>query len=287
MGKLLHKPNWLRKKIKLSDLESVTSILNKNSLHSVCEEAMCPNIGECFSKRQATFLIMGNICTRHCSFCNVGKGKPLPLNEDEPENLANAIRELKLSHIVITSPTRDDLSDGGAGHFVKVVSTIKAINEDVVVELLIPDMNENINSLKIVANSGAEIIGHNLETVPRLYSIRKGASYNRSLRVLKELKELNPKVLTKSGIMLGLGEKRSEVIELMKNLLSVECKYLSIGQYLAPSPKHTKVIEYIEPKEFEFLKRVGMEMGFKYIKSSPYTRSSYMAEEYLGGRYEV
>lgn len=275
------KPEWLRKKITPSKNKELELMFSRSSISTVCQEAMCPNISECFSKKQATFLILGTQCTRACSFCAVSKGSPLGIDEKEPINVANTVKSLGLEHVVITSPTRDDLSDGGAEHFCKVVDAIKDINSSVVVELLIPDMKEDAGALELVANSKAEIIGHNLETVPRLYHVRNGSEYKRSLRVLKQLSRLNPKVATKSGIMLGLGESRDEVVSLMEDLLEVGCRYLSIGQYLQPSKKHQSVVEYVKPDEFEALRDIAMKMGFKYVKSSPYTRSSYMAQEYL------
>lgn len=283
-NKIVRKPEWLRKKITPSLNKEMELLLKRASLHTVCEEAMCPNISECFSKKQATFLILGNICTRACSFCAVDKGKPLSLDMDEPENVARSVKELGLRHVVITSPTRDDLSDGGAEHFCKTVDAIKNEDGSIVVELLIPDMKEQYDALEMIAKSGAEIIGHNLETVPRLYEVRKGADYGRSLRVLKILLDRNPSVATKSGIMLGFGESDEEVKALMGDLLDVGCGYLSIGQYLSPSQKHAEVVEFVRPERFEYLREIGIKMGFKYIKSSPYTRSSYMAHEYLEQR---
>jgi len=280
-NKIMRKPEWLRKKITPSINQELESMFIATQVSTVCQEAICPNITECFSKKQATFLILGTICTRSCTFCAISKGKPISLDKNEPKNVAQTVEQLGLRHVVITSSTRDDLEDGGAGHFCKTVDTIKAIDNSIVVELLIPDMRENMKALKLIANSGAEIIGHNLETVPRLYHVRKGADYRRSLRVLKELSHLNPNISTKSGIMLGFGEKHDEVLSLMQDLLDVDCRYLSIGQYLSPSHKHESVVEYVKPKEFELLRNIGMKMGFKYIKSSPYTRSSYMAHEYL------
>ncbi|BAF71922.1 lipoyl synthase [Sulfurovum sp. NBC37-1] len=275
------KPEWLRKKITLSSLREVEAIIAKGKLHTVCQEAMCPNIGECFSRKQATFLILGKECTRHCTFCNVSKEMPLPPDPDEPLHVAESVEAMGLRHVVITSPTRDDLSDGGAEHFAKVVRAIKTYDETIIVELLIPDLQENEAALQIIAQSGAQIIGHNLETVPRLYHIRKGAKYERSLRVLKKLAQLNPDIRTKSGIMLGLGEKEEEVNALLQDLLDHNCRLLSIGQYLSPSNEHTKVVEFVPPERFDHFHDVGMAMGFDFIKSSPYTRSSYMADEYL------
>ena len=278
------KPEWLRKKINYSVNQELESLFRDAQVKTVCQEAMCPNISECFSQKQATFLILGNICTRACSFCAVGKGKPMALDLNEPQNVAQTVKQLGLRHVVITSSTRDDLGDGGAEHFCKTVDAIKATDSSIVVELLIPDMRENKDALQLIAMSGAQIIGHNLETVPRLYHVRKGAEYQRSLRVLKMLSSFNPFIATKSGIMLGFGEKDEEVKTLMQDLLDVGCKYLSIGQYLSPSIHHTSVVEFVKPERFEDLKNLGMEMGFSYIKSSPYTRSSYMANEYLEQR---
>jgi len=278
------KPKWLRKKISLNTNKELESMFLESRVNTVCQEAMCPNISECFSQKNATFLILGTICTRTCSFCAVSKGKPVMPDSNEPQNIALTVKQLGLKHVVITSPTRDDLSDGGAKHFCKTVSAIKAMDDSIVVELLIPDMKENRESLEMIAHSGAEIIGHNLESVPRLYSVRKGSDYKRSLRVLKLLVSLNPSIKTKSGIMLGFGERDEEVEILMQDLLDVGCKYLSIGQYLSPSSHHTPVVEYVKPERFEYLRKLGMDMGFKYIKSSPYTRSSYMAHEYLDAR---
>lgn len=278
---LLRKPQWLRKKITLSHHKPMEMLLNDRRLHTICEEAMCPNISECFRDKVATFMILGTICTRACSFCAVSKGKPLMLDPNEPQNVAHAVQELGLRHVVITSSTRDDLSDGGAEHFCKTVRAIKAMDDSITVELLIPDMQENILALSQVALSTAEIIGHNVETVPRLYDVRRGSNYARSLRVLKKLSELNPAVATKSSIMLGLGERDDEVKHLMQDLLDTGCRYLSIGQYLSPSSTHAPVVEYVKPEKFDYFHAKGIEMGFRYIKSSPYTRSSYMAHEYL------
>lgn len=275
------KPQWLHKKIRPSINAELESIFADTHVNTVCQEAMCPNISECFSQKLATFLILGTLCTRTCSFCAVAKGKPMALDINEPENVAQTVKRLGLQHVVITSPTRDDLIDGGAEHFCRTVSAIKAVDNSIVVELLIPDMRENKDSLKLIAKSGAEIIGHNLETVPRLYHVRKGSEYRRSLRVLKLLASLNPDIAIKSGIMLGFGERDEEVETLMHELLDAGCNYLSIGQFLSPSNNHTPVVEYSLPERFENFRNSGMNMGFAHIKSSPYTRSSYMAHEYL------
>ncbi len=275
------KPEWLRKKITPSAHKEMEALMGERRLHTVCEEAMCPNISECFRQKVATFMILGTLCTRACTFCAVTKGRPAAPDAQEPENVAQTVRQLGLRHVVITSVTRDDLPDGGAVHFCETVRAIKALDERIVVELLIPDFKENSGALETVARSGAEIIGHNMETVPRLYHVRKGAGYERSLRVLKMLSDTNPAVATKSGIMLGLGEREEEVLSLMRDLLDAGCRYLSIGQYLAPSSGYAEVVEYLPPEKFGFFRTAGMEMGFDYIKSSPYTRSSYMAHEYL------
>jgi len=283
----LRKPDWLQKRIRPSVHQEMQSLLDGSNLNTICHEAMCPNITECYQKKVATFMIMGTICTRFCTFCNVHKGKPNPLDEKEPENIAKAVKTLELKHVVITSPTRDDLIDGGALHFVNTVAAIKKRNKETKVELLIPDMQENADALKLLAHSNADIIGHNLETVPSLYHVRKGANYRRSLRVLQIIKEFNKNVATKSAIMLGLGEKESEVKELMQDLLDVGCSYLSIGQYLAPSQNHEKVAEYVEPSRFSFYHDYGISLGFAHIQSSPYTRSSYMAHQFLEVKNEA
>ena len=275
------KPEWLRKKITPSAHKDMKALMGERHLHTVCEEAMCPNISECFRQKVATFMILGALCTRACTFCAVRKGRPAPPDPQEPENVARAVKQLGLRHVVITSVTRDDLPDGGAAHFCETVRAVKALNGNIIVELLIPDLREERSALEAVARSGAEIIGHNMETVPRLYHVRKGSDYERSLRVLKVLSDTNPAVATKSGIMLGLGEREEEVLALMQDLLDAGCRYLSIGQYLAPSSDYAEVVAYLPPERFEFFRTAGMEMGFAYIKSSPYTRSSYMAHEYL------
>jgi lipoic acid synthetase len=277
------KPEWLRKPIRPSAMAALEAQFAEAALHTVCREAACPNIGECFAKRQATFMILGSRCTRACTFCNVTRAAPLPPDPDEPRRVAEAVRSLGLRHVVVTAPTRDDLSDGGAAQFAATVKAVRALDPEIRVELLISDLREDEKALAVIAASGAEILGHNLETVPRLYHVRKGAEYARSLRVLKTLAALSPDSLTKSGIMLGLGETEEEVVKLMGDLLGVGCTLLSIGQYLSPSKRHAPVVEYVEPERFERYREIGMEMGFKYIKSSPYTRSSYMAHEYLEG----
>ena len=278
---MMNKPQWLRKKITLSAHIPMEVLLSQGRVHTICEEAMCPNISECFSQNVATFMILGTICTRGCTFCAVSRGIPLGLNPHEPQNVANTVKHLGLRHVVITSSTRDDLRDGGADHFCQTVRAIKELDDSITVELLIPDMQENRSALEQLSQCGAEIIGHNLETVERLYHVRKGSDYARSLRVLEKLSVLNPNIAIKSGIMLGLGERDDEVLSLMEDLRAVGCEYLSIGQYLSPSHRHVAVVEYVDPARFEYFRHRGSEMGFRYIKSSPYARSSYMAHEYL------
>ena len=284
MAKVQRKPKWLHKKLNFIQKKDVEQKLKSIGIHTVCQEAMCPNISECFSNKNATFMILGDTCTRKCSFCNVNKGKPNELDLDEPQKVADAVKALGLRHVVITSVTRDDLIDGGAEIFRRCVEAIKKMDEQITVELLIPDLKNNIKALEVVANCGAEIIGHNIETVPRLYEVRKGAHYDRSLEVLKSLKTLNPKVKTKSALMLGLGEREDELRKVLQDLLDVDCTLLTMGQYLAPSKSHVSVKEYIKPEKFEELGDMAKEMGFEFVKSSPYTRSSYMAHEYFEGK---
>ncbi len=284
MNLIQRKPQWLHKKLNFTQKKDVEQKLKSIGVHTVCQEAMCPNISECFSKRNATFMILGDTCTRKCTFCNVNKGKPSELDLEEPQKVADAVKSLGLRHVVITSVTRDDLSDGGASVFKECVKAIKERNKAITVELLIPDLKNNKQALKIVANCGAEIIGHNIETVPRLYEVRKGAHYGRSMEVLKTLKELNPKIKTKSALMLGLGEREDELKEVLQDLLGVNCTLLTMGQYLRPGKEHVEVVEYIEPNKFEEYGKMAKEMGFEFVKSSPYTRSSYMAHEYFEGK---
>jgi len=275
------KPYWLKKKISLQAKIETDELLKDIGIATICQEASCPNIAECFSKKQATFLILGTICTRACTFCDVSRGKPKPIDESEISKVVEATKRMGLKNVVITSVTRDDLADGGADHFVKCVKALKQMKPDIKIELLIPDMNENKDAIKKVSNCGAKIVGHNIETISRRYDIRGGSNYQRSLRVLKIIKESNSKIRTKSAIMLGLGEKEEEVINLLKDLRDAQCDFLSIGQYLAPSKKHTPVVEFVHPDIFKKYKEIAIELGFKFVMSSPYTRSSYMAHEYL------
>lgn len=279
---IVRKPQWLQKKINPAAHAGMEGLLGELRLHTVCQEARCPNITECFRERQATFLILGADCTRLCSFCNVTKRTPLPPDPGEPARVAEAIRRLGLSHVVITSPTRDDLPDGGAGLFAETVVAIRSAAPATKVELLIPDFLGNRASLSRVVASAPDIIGHNVETVRRLYHIRAGADYGRSLGVLRTLRELDPAVRSKSGIMLGLGEREEEVLAVLTDLRSVGCSYLSIGQYLAPSKSHHPVREFILPELFEKYRDAALSMGFAHVESGPYVRSSYHAARYAG-----
>ena len=274
------KPEWLRKKVNQGEQTGMRQLLGELQLNTVCQQALCPNISECFSCGQATFLILGTNCTRQCSFCNVEKTVPLPVDPDEPARIAEAVQRLKLSHVVITSPTRDDLPDGGASIYYATVSAIRSASPETRIELLIPDLQADPDSLKCVVASQPDIIAHNVETVPRLYHVRSGADYQRSLDVLRICRKLAPEISTKSGIMLGMGEKAEEVRQVMGDLRAVGCQYLSIGQYLAPSREHFPVQEYIRPETFEQLREEGLELGFSHVESGPYVRSSYHAENY-------
>jgi len=275
------KPQWLRIDLnKGRSLTFVKEILSRFSLNTVCEEANCPNRMECFSKKTATFMILGSQCSRNCSFCNVSHGETQAIDPKEPENVAKAITELGLSHVVITSVTRDDLIDGGAGHFAEVVKAVRQQKNKIIIEVLIPDFKGDIKSLNTVVQAKPEIINHNIETVPRLYSeVRPQAIYQRSIELIKNVKSLDSSIFTKSGIMVGLGEKEEEILEVLKDLRSAGCDFLTIGQYLAPSTKHYAVVEYVTPDTFKKYKEKAMEMGFSFVASDPLVRSSYHAAE--------
>ncbi|MFW6006683.1 MAG: lipoyl synthase [Bacillota bacterium] len=276
------KPEWLKKRITYNDeIKNTRKILKELKLNTVCESARCPNLSECFARSTATFMIMGNKCTRNCKFCAVPSGKPEALKPEEPEQLAAAVDRLKLKHVVITSVTRDDLKDGGAAHFSKCVQEIKKIDRDIVIELLIPDLKLNRKAIKTVVDSSPHIINHNLETVPELYSkVRPEAEYKSSLKVLSLIKKMSSDIYTKSGIMVGLGESEAQVIAVMKDLRNINCDILTIGQYLQPTQKHLPVQSYIKPEQFEKYEDMGKKLGFKYIASGPYVRSSYQAEKF-------
>ena len=278
----LEKPEWIRVSgARSSVYEETAAIVFKNKLHTVCGEAGCPNINECWSARHATMMIMGDICTRACAFCNVRTGLPQPLDESEPARVGAAVSELGLKHIVITSVDRDDLADGGAEHFANVITEIKHQAPGTTVEVLTPDFRgKGEGALKAVIEAKPDVFNHNLETVPSLYlSIRPGARYFHSLRILQQAKELDSGVFTKSGIMVGLGETREEVLQLMDDLRSADVDFLTIGQYLQPTRKHAEVKRYVTPEEFASYEKIAYAKGFLMVSSSPLTRSSYHAFE--------
>jgi lipoic acid synthetase len=277
---ITRKPEWLQKKISPAAHAEMERMLGDLRLHTVCQEALCPNITECFRAKQATFLILGRICTRRCSFCNVTKQAPLPVDPAEPARVAAAVRRLNLAHVVITSPTRDDLPDGGAEIYARTVAAIRSQAPTTRIELLIPDFQGEGRSIEAVVQAAPDILGHNLETVPRLYEIRLGADYQRSLAVLRMASELAPALPTKSGIMVGLGEEEGEVLAVLADLRKVGCSYVSIGQYLAPSRNHYPVSFYLAPDRFEYYRQQALAMGFAHVESAPYVRSSYHAGEY-------
>lgn len=275
------KPEWLRiEKRPVENLGYVTNLLKDLSLNTVCHAANCPNRLECYSKKTATFMILGQECTRNCRFCNVSNNPVEKVDPNEPENVAEATMKLGLKHVVITSVTRDDLPDGGASHFAKVIKAIKDRDKDIIVEVLIPDLQGDIEDLKTVIDAEPDVLNHNIETVPRLYKdVRPQAIYKRSLDVLENSKKLNPDIPTKTGIMLGLGETYDEVIEVFKDLRKIDCDFLTVGQYLQPSKKHFNLVEYISPEMFEKYKEEAINLGFKFVASSPLVRSSYKAAD--------
>lgn len=275
------KPEWMKIKAQVLDNNlSVESLLKNKALHTVCEEANCPNINECYGHKTVTFMILGNKCTRNCTFCSVQKCLPEPPDNNEPDNVALAVRELGLKHVVITSVTRDDLPDGGGEHFARVIKKIKADAPKVTIEVLIPDFLGSRDALLKVIKASPQVINHNIETVPRLYpTVRPMAIFERSLELLERVKKENKNILTKSGIMVGLGETEQEVLEVLKRLRVVGCDLLTIGQYLSPSKSHHPVVEYIHPDRFEAYKQKAMDMGFLFVASGPFVRSSYHAAE--------
>jgi lipoic acid synthetase len=273
------KPDWIRVKAPTSKGYMETrSIVKGNKLVTVCEEAGCPNIGECWDKKHATFMIMGEICTRACAFCNVSTGKPNALDLDEPANVAKAIEQMGLSHVVITSVDRDDLEDGGAEHFEKVIVAIREASPTTTIEILTPDFLRKPGALERVVAAKPDVFNHNLETVPSNYlTVRPGARYFHSIRLLQRVKELDPTMFTKSGIMVGLGEERNEVLQLMDDLRTADVDFLTIGQYLQPTRKHHKVESFVTPEEFKSYETVAYSKGFLMVASSPLTRSSHHA----------
>jgi len=275
------KPNWIKSKLLNSQEFFLTkSIVNQHKLKTVCQEANCPNIAECWSKRHATFLIMGEICTRACAFCNVSTGKPMPLNSQEPLKIASAIKKLNLKHAVITSVDRDDLVDGGSEHFSNVIIETRKINPKTTIEVLTPDFLRKGPSYKKVIEAKPDVFNHNIETVPGLYrQVRPGSRYFASLELLKNTKKIDKNIFTKSGLMVGLGENKDEIIQVMDDLRSAEVDFLTIGQYLQPSTKHHPLDRYYTLEEFDELKNVAISKGFLLVSSSPLTRSSYHADE--------
>ncbi len=275
------KPDWL--KINLPKGENylkVHALVKEHGLHTICTSGKCPNIGECWALGTATFMILGDVCTRTCKFCNVGNGKPLPVDLNEPLKLANSVKIMGLKHVVLTSVTRDDLPDGGANHWALVILKIKEINPGTTIETLIPDFNLHYSQLDTVIQSRPEVISHNLETVERLTTqIRSKAQYRRSLEVIKYINSSG--ITAKSGIMVGLGETVEEVLQTMDDLLAVGCKIMTIGQYLQPTQTHLPVVEYITPEQFEFYRVKGLEKGFRFVESAPLVRSSYHAEKQI------
>ena len=274
----MHLPEYLKRGIIDTDkTKKVRRILKENCLNTVCEEARCPNKAECYSKDTATFIIMGDTCTRNCRFCNIKSGKPLPLDKEEPFHVAQAVKELKLNYAVITSVTRDDLSDGGAEHFAQTISEIKKYSPNTKVEVLIPDFKGNLNALDTVLKANPDVLNHNVETVPDLYKkVRPQAIYERSLNVLKYAKT---KAITKTGIMIGLGETKENLISLFKDLKSINIDILTVGQYIQPSKNHIEVIKYYTPEEFDEIKELAQNEGIKIVISKPLVRSSFKAFE--------
>ena len=285
---VLRKPDWIRVRIPASsEVGRIKNILRTRKLASVCEEASCPNISECFSHGTATFMIMGEICTRRCPFCDVAHGKPLALDKDEPRQLAEAVAEMKLKYVVVTSVDRDDLKDSGAGHFADCISELRAHNPNTRVEVLVPDFRGRMEiALEILSNCPPDVFNHNLETVPRLYKkARPGADYQWSLSLLKQYKQLNPSVLTKSGLMLGLGETLDEVREVMRDMRDHDVDMVTLGQYLQPSRDHLALERYVHPDEFAELARDAKALGFSHVASGPLVRSSYHADLQAKGEF--
>jgi lipoyl synthase len=280
-------PDWIKVRAPVSpEYFRTRAILGELKLHSVCQEACCPNIGECFSHHTATFMLMGDVCTRNCPYCAVAHGKVRPLDPDEPRRIAEAVAKLGLQHVVVTSVDRDDLPDGGAAHFAAAARAIKQALPATRVEVLVPDFQGSLASVETVVASPVDVYNHNVETVPRLYrKARPGGQYRRSLEVLRHAKVSTRSdqrsLLTKTGIMLGLGEERDELLEVMRDLREIDCDILTLGQYLRPSKEHLPVERYVTPLEFADLKRAGMELGFRHVESGPLVRSSYHAWEHV------
>jgi lipoyl synthase len=278
----LRKPDWIRIKVPVgNEITRVKQLLRAHNLHTVCEEAACPNLAECFQHGTATFMIMGDICTRRCPFCDVAHGKPLPLDANEPRQLADAISAMQLKYVVITSVDRDDLRDGGASHFADCINQIRQQSPQTRIEILVPDFRGRIEkALSILAGNPCDVFNHNLETVPRLYkAVRPGSDYKGSLNLLQQFHQIRPDIPTKSGLMLGIGEDKHEVIQVMEDLLAHGCAMLTLGQYLQPSKEHLPVKAYIAPEEFDDYREIAERMGFRQVASGPMVRSSYHADE--------
>ena len=275
------KPNWIRVKAPTSSLfEKTKKIVKKNHLITVCEEAACPNISECWQKKHATFMILGDTCTRACAFCNVKTGKPNQIDKFEPYKISNTVKDLGLEHVVITSVDRDDLDDGGAQHFVNVIKSLRELCPKTTIEILTPDFYKKNKAQDILSEGLPDVFNHNLETVPRLYpTIRPGSRYFISLKLLNDIKKNFPFIFTKSGLMVGLGESKEEIYQVMDDLRSADVDFLTIGQYLQPTEKHAKLEKFVTPEEFEIYKKMAYAKGFLMVASSPLTRSSYHASE--------
>jgi lipoyl synthase len=273
------KPEWIKVKAPVSkEYQNTRDLMRAKKLNTVCEEAACPNIGECWSKKHATVMILGSVCTRACAFCNIATGKPDLLDPHEPENLASAVQELGLNHMVITSVDRDDLPDGGAEHFAQCIAAVRRTSPDTTIEILTPDFLRKDGALEVVVKARPDVYNHNLETVPRLYkAIRPGARYFHSLNLLSKVKEIDANMFTKSGIMVGLGEEKEEVLQVMDDMRSANIDFITIGQYLQPTPNHAKVERFVTPDEFRYYERVAKAKGFLMVSASPLTRSSYHA----------
>jgi len=280
----VRRPRWLKVDASWGpNYRKVKSLLNRLDLHTVCQEANCPNVSHCFEQGTATFLILGDVCTRGCKFCDVRRGVPSPVDDDEPQRVARAVKDLGLSYAVITSVTRDDLPDGGAHIFAATVREIRSLVPACQVEVLVPDFGGSVKSLTIVLDARPDVLNHNLETVRSLYpKVRKGADYDRSLKLFANAKRIDVNVLRKSGIMVGLGESWDEVLHLLRDLRQVDCQLLTIGQYLSPSDDHVAIKKFYHPEEFAQLKKLGEAMGFAHVESGPLVRSSYHAKEQVG-----
>lgn len=281
MAEVIQKPDWLRVKFRSSyEFQNTINLLKDLKLNTICDEGRCPNKYECFSHGVATFMLLGNKCTRNCHYCNVSPGKPLPVDLTEPERVAQAVKRLNLSYVVITSVNRDDLKDGGASQFIATIKKIKEMNNTCKIELLIPDFKGDQELLKKIVETEIEVIGHNIETVEDIFpKVRPQGNYQKSLDVLKQIKCINPAQKTKSGIMLGLGEEPQQIMETLINLKNQGCDFITLGQYLQPSPKHHPVVKYYPKKEFEKWKEISLQIGFLHVEAGPLVRSSYRADK--------